>query len=641
MSEITANEQQAFSQKIAVGLANVLEASAVYAACVVGFIGFLEATGWAFAIDSLKHPIASEPATPPGAALTFLLCAISFLLLAFRSPRLWRVILGALVAIVVAIAGGACFFDHTFRIDWGVAYPLWETAGALPLSFPGPMLPDVGFYFMMLGIALAWINLNVKGKYWPSQIIALIIFIPNLMILCCYMFGLGHVCAYFGCVKFSPITSLTFAIICYAVFFAKPTFGMAGVFTRDSLASTLLRRTCLALLLLLVLMLPRQWLINIGEANQLFDAPTVNIGTAVAGFAALAFFLWWCLRRIETVETEKHEAIELVTSMSNRMVTETRQQKQVCLDCGKEFPDDVELKVCPDDGGKIYRIADSLRPGAVFSDRYEIVRPLGSGGMSTVYLAKHLLMNKMVAIKVLQTHIASDTKVVQRFKREAQAVSQLSHKNVVAVYDFGVSPDAQAYMVMEFLQGMSLWEVISQGGPLSWQELAPLMLQVCNGLGHAHGKGVVHRDLKPGNIMLAPTENDQEYVAKLVDFGFAKTLESNEQRITRSGEVFGSPLYMSPEQCQGLNADQRSDIYALGCIMFETLVGHPPFVGNSIAETLIMHLNAPPPLIPADSGIPNWMYDVIEKAIRKDPGQRFQNVQEMSAAISSGLHASV
>ena len=314
-----------------------------------------------------------------------------------------------------------------------------------------------------------------------------------------------------------------------------------------------------------------------------------------------------------------------------------RALKLICVECASEFSNE-DLTSCPNDQSPLLRVRDTLKPGAVFSDRYQIAKVLGAGGNSTVYLAKHLLMNKMVALKVLHLRFASDAKTIQRFQREAQSASSLSHENIVAVFDFGVSPDGQPFMVMEYLEGHSLYEFIRDSGPIPWQDSIAVFSQLCRGLAHAHANRVIHRDLKPGNIMLVPSANvNCQYICKLVDFGFAKIEDDSGKNLTHSGEVFGSPLYMSPEQCHGRRIDVRSDVYSLGCIMYCCLAGVPPYDGTSLMDTMAMHLHAPQPLIPPELNVPNWLQDVVHKAMEKNPVDRFQDVSQLSAQLSAGL----
>lgn len=224
--------------------------------------------------------------------------------------------------------------------------------------------------------------------------------------------------------------------------------------------------------------------------------------------------------------------------------------------------------------------AESL-VGKTIAGHYEIVSFLGEGGMSTVYKAKHILLDSIRAIKILHLPRAGDGKILQRFQQEAKASFFLSHPNIVRVYDFGIEPSMQQpYLVMDCLEGKPLSNVL-ENEPISSERAINIISQVCNALEHAHTKGIVHRDIKPANIILSKDASGGE-IAQLVDFGIAKLINPEEGNdLTQTGEVFGTPLYMSPEQCLGRNVDKRSDIYSLGCVMYECLAGKPPFQGAS------------------------------------------------------------
>lgn len=380
-----------------------------------------------------------------------------------------------------------------------------------------------------------------------------------------------------------------------------------------------------------------------GEATQ-----SVDIALMILAIFAACGAVWWMFRTVEREHDEKAHVIaekeqELV-QMQQKMdatISDSRRFKLLCLQCMTEFPDqDGTVVNCPNDQSELIRILENIKAGTIFNDRYRIERELGSGGMSTVYLAFHLLMNKDVAVKVLQTQFASDPKTIQRFQREAQASFSLSHPNLVAVYDFNVSPEGQAYMVMEFLQGLSLSQVI-ENKPLPWREAIEIFVQILDGVDHAHKKGILHRDLKPGNVMLVPSEvPGQMFQCKIVDFGFAKVSDDVQQQLTRTGEVFGSPLYMSPEQCRGQTMDQRSDMYAIGCIMYACLTGKPPFQGASIMETLAMQLNTAPPSISNTLAVPPWLKEVVYKAMAKDPDIRYQSATHLKEMLLAGVEAS-
>lgn len=238
--------------------------------------------------------------------------------------------------------------------------------------------------------------------------------------------------------------------------------------------------------------------------------------------------------------------------MADSIDQEKVSEKKYCPICAKVYGKDE--RTCPDDGS-VLAVADPLL-GTVFAERYKVLSVLGRGGMSIVYKAKHTLMDRIVAIKLLQASLVSDPQSLSRFQREAKAVSALNHPHVILVYDFGVADNGLPYLVMDYLEGQSLSDVIKDQGHISVSRCANIFLQSCEALQHAHGKGVLHRDLKPSNIMLVNNEGTTDFV-KIVDFGIAKLINPGEesQRLTQTGEVIGSPLYMSPEQLMGRELD--------------------------------------------------------------------------------------
>lgn len=285
--------------------------------------------------------------------------------------------------------------------------------------------------------------------------------------------------------------------------------------------------------------------------------------------------------------------------------------------------------------------------GTVFAEKYEILSVLGRGGMSLVYKARHKFMNRIVAVKVLLEQLVTDEAAVQRFRQESQAASTLSHQNVVTVYDFGQTPNGQAYFVMDCLEGESLSDLIEKNGRVDVYRAMNIFEQICDGLDHAHKKGIIHRDLKPNNIVLLKGENGQESI-KIVDFGIAKIVNSDgspQQRLTQTGEIFGSPFYMSPEQCQGFPLDQRSDLYSLGCLMYETLTGYPPQMGESFVATALKHINDPPPSFAAiapGANIPKQIENVVLKCLEKNPKDRYASAEQVKQGLmDAGLVAGV
>lgn len=275
-----------------------------------------------------------------------------------------------------------------------------------------------------------------------------------------------------------------------------------------------------------------------------------------------------------------------------------------------------------------------LQPGTILAGHYEILCVLGQGGMSTVYKARHLLVDSMRAIKVIRSDQADNSKVLRRFQQEGKAALALEHPNIGRVYEFGIEPTLQKpYLVMDYVEGKTLSATLSEEGALSTERACRLITQVCEGLQEAHSKGVVHRDVKPGNIILTKDSTGTE-TAKIVDFGIAKMIGPDDaQNLTQTGEVFGTPLYMSPEQCLGQKVDARSDLYSLGCVLYECLSGKPPFEGSSSLETIMMHVNGALPDFD-NKVISVQLKSVVLKSLSKKPEERFQSASALTEALT-------
>ena len=309
-----------------------------------------------------------------------------------------------------------------------------------------------------------------------------------------------------------------------------------------------------------------------------------------------------------------------------------------CPKCGVEYPDANTL--CPADGLALETSKDSLI-GATLAGKYRVEERLNEGGMGTVYRATHVLMEKTVAIKVLRPALAADEKIVARFSREARAASRISHPNALSVTDFGEDENGVVFLVMEFLSGRTLKQLIRDEGPLPLTRVVEIIRQVGDALNAAHQQGVVHRDLKSDNIMLVDTMAGDH--AKVLDFGIAKINEPEGRdtgSLTAPNLVIGTPQYMSPEQCsQETEIDSRSDIYSLGVILYEMLVGHVPFAADSPTMVMMKHLQEPvPSVLDERSDLPASMARVIARAMAKLPGNRYQTVAELieDLSIASG-----
>jgi serine/threonine protein kinase len=311
-------------------------------------------------------------------------------------------------------------------------------------------------------------------------------------------------------------------------------------------------------------------------------------------------------------------------------------RRKRCPACKQEF-EGVE-SICRYDGTILILVTENL-VGTTLAGKYEVLSEIDRGGMSIVYKAKHQLMDRIVAIKVLQSQLVNDQTSKKRFQQEAQAASCLTHPNVIGIYDFGIAEStAQPYIVMDYLVGDSLAKIVKQDNHLEERRAVRVFLQACDALEHAHKKGVLHRDLKSSNIMLVEIEGKRDIV-KVVDFGIAKFMPSSgkqPQNLTQTGEIFGSPIYMSPEQCVGQNLDSRSDIYSMGVLMYEALTGLPPLLGDTIVDTMQMHVSTKPSTfqeIRPDLRIPKELESVVLKALEKSPNARFQSMQEFYDAL--------
>jgi serine/threonine protein kinase len=285
-----------------------------------------------------------------------------------------------------------------------------------------------------------------------------------------------------------------------------------------------------------------------------------------------------------------------------------------------------------------------LAAGDLVGEHYQIEAQLGKGGMSTVYRARHLLINRTVALKVLNESRSSDPKSVQRFQQEAKVISQLDHPNIVRLHEFGIDSQDRPYLVMDLVEGQSLEEFIKGKGKLGPKEALEIAVDVAEALDHAHEKGIIHRDLKPSNIVLEKGPSGR-LRAKVVDFGIAKLMSTTaSQKLTQTGDTFGSPTYMSPEQCMGKETDPRTDIYSLACVIVEMLTGKPLFEADLPIQVLAKHLNEKPKRLSSMKALQaerrQWtrheatmmaaLDRVLAKALSKNADDRYRNAAEFA-----------
>lgn len=271
--------------------------------------------------------------------------------------------------------------------------------------------------------------------------------------------------------------------------------------------------------------------------------------------------------------------------------------------------------------------------GTTLASRYEFIEIIGEGGFGMVFKARHPMLDKLVAVKMILESELKD-EIIGRFEREAKAISKLDHPNIITLYDFGLTEKRLPYMVMEFIEGVGLDTVIREEDYVQLPKAMDILVPVADGLAYAHENGILHRDIKPSNIMLKEVAG-RGMVAKLLDFGLAKLREPDAQKnpqLTQERQIFGSPPYMSPEQVRGKPLDERSDIYAFGCVMFEVVTGYPPHVGDTSVEIMFKHVEEPPLTFEEtrpDIAYPPQLEQLINKALAKDPAQRYQSMRDL------------
>ena len=313
-----------------------------------------------------------------------------------------------------------------------------------------------------------------------------------------------------------------------------------------------------------------------------------------------------------------------------------------CPTCFTKYPDGTSL--CASDGGRLVpdetfaHVDRELEPGTVVGE-YHIESKIGEGGFGTVYRAVHPLIGKTAAVKLLARQFSSNPTMVSRFVQEARAVNQIRHRNIIDIFSFGTLPDGRQYYIMELLEGTSLDAYLRREKRLPLEEAMPILRGVARALDAAHAKGIIHRDLKPENVFLLSDE-DGRVEAKLLDFGLVKLLADTSNHKTKTGTPMGTPYYMSPEQCRGLDTDARTDVYSFGALVFEILTGEVPFQGQTTLDILFQHMTVLAPSASARcSDVPAALDRPIAKMLAKEPSDRPSSATEAldSLARAGGL----
>jgi tRNA A-37 threonylcarbamoyl transferase component Bud32 len=599
--------------------------------------------GWMANISALRHPFEFTTASgvpiiqtigfPTAFWFTLLILSSLPTVLDVANKLLrWLSRLGVGLTMLIGLT---LWLEHILGADWNTRIEIYSLGGSGgTLSLPGNMPVDVSFMLWALSATALLLDRFGWSRPLLVQIVCLLFSVPSLVLISAAGLGLSdsldHFCAETGCVRFFIYNYMEFAFISLALLTARPTVGLIGVLSLDSIGARLFRMMCLGLVGLLPLACLMSYLIRL----EIISLPIAVVLSLVSIGLMMGLVIYFGAKRLDKIDFEKHLTEKSLKELSDKQAATS--YKMVCLECGKDF--DEGWVNCPYDGTALSRVVDKLSQGSIFADKYEIDKPLGSGGMSTVYKANHIYLDKPVAIKVLNQNLASDPIAVRRFQIEARAAHDLNHPNLLAVHDFGVSLDGQAYIVMDFLKGQSLAEKIQAEGKLDIITAIPIFIQVASGLAFAHEKGVLHRDIKPSNVMLVSDANGKT-VSKIVDFGLAKTYDEKAMKLTQTGEIFGSPIYMSPEQCQGEELDARSDLYALGVLMYETLAGKVPFMGRNAFETFRAKLSEDVPPFDAALNIPAWLSATVITLLDRNVEKRPPNAGLVVARLQSYFKA--
>lgn len=276
--------------------------------------------------------------------------------------------------------------------------------------------------------------------------------------------------------------------------------------------------------------------------------------------------------------------------------------------------------------------------GDLIGEAYEVLAVLGRGTAGAVYKVRHRMLERVYALKALDTS-RINMNIWHRFQNEAQVISRINHPNIVAVYNFGLHNNEVPFYVMDYVEGRDLSQRLAEEGQFKINEILPVFIQVCSALAHTHQKGIIHRDVKPENLLLLNVPPETIPSVKVVDFGIAKQSTEDRkllQQLTSKGEVFGTPYYMSPEQSLGERIDSRSDIYSLGCTLYEAVCGRPPFRGRNSVETMLMHQKEEPPALAANTNqaVPPALEEIMQKMLAKAPADRYRNMDLLGRDLS-------
>jgi tRNA A-37 threonylcarbamoyl transferase component Bud32 len=608
---------------------------------IVAILSLAVVVGWYFDIELFKHPFGTSVAY--GVALTYLVLGSIISLDAFvPETKPMRIAKLVIVGLLTAMSAAKCI-QGVIGADWEFLNVdlSFNTERMVPLIYPGVMTPDTSIVQAVLGLSYmlmdAWKHARVQVWQWLSLVVVAVCLIPVFG----FILGEANLCSLWGCVRMPVAFAITSIGLAFAMLAERPERGFVSALIEPDLLGTAMRQSLIAAMILLPLF---------AEAKAVFvHFGVFDEGLAKSGLSIAFMFVFlgtvlsqfvFAYRSEQNIRRSTEQRLQDLShqfsqsqgsggmSLSGKAWRTAR-----CSKCAKDF--DWHTKVCPFDETPL-EIHDALI-GEILEGRYKVLEFLGRGGMSTVYKVEHMILSKVLAIKFLQLQFVSKGESVLRFQREGKAMARLQHANLCGVTECSII-DGVPYLVMEFLEGESLDQILAEEKRLSPRRTIEIMIQVTDGLMHAHQENIVHRDIKPSNIMMIPQDDDR-HMAKVVDFGLVRIMDNDEQKLSQTGEAFGSPLYMSPEQCLGGAIDQRTDIYGLGCVMYECLSGSVPFRGKNFMETFNLHISGELKPFARGLDIPQPLSELVSKMLNKEPDDRPSSMKEVKSSLLSILES--
>lgn len=495
------------------------------------------------------------------------------------------------------------------------------------VTFPNPIVVPEAVSVALISLSLFAYTLKTSFRSLGQILTFAACFVPVLIIMG-FATGSPQLCALGGCFRLSVgFSLLIIASAATLVLLDRESEFMSLAATRSA-SGKLLRRAGLLLVSLPVLLLLRALAVSTISSN---GHPLIDVGLswAISGLVFVVLLVWLAYSgalAVKDAETKGAIAVQEAGESSFK-------QAKICPRCNRES--EISKNFCVYCYEQLISIERPAVVGTLFAERYQVEEHLGEGGMARVYKARHTVLDVPVALKILKSDLNNYATHLERFKREGKAASQLTHPAIVKVLDYGVGKHMQPYLALEYIEGETLDSVLEREIQFALSQGVALIAQIAEALVQAHANGIVHRDLKPDNILLLASQAGGPYKVKLVDFGIAWFLQdqSEGQRLTQTGTTIGSPLFMSPEQCRGMDVDERSDIYALGCLSFLILTGCPPIMRDTAADTMIAHVTAEPMEFPESLAIPEPVQKVIYRALSKKVSDRQASVEEFRQSL--------